>query len=46
MQLDSEMVRSRLVQDDPMVVVVHVLAESSLECHMEVLEWLLILAHN
>jgi hypothetical protein len=46
MRLGSEMARSRLVQDDSMVVVVHLLVESSLEHRMEVLEALLILASN
>ena len=37
------MVKSRLVQGDPMVVVVRLLEESFLEHRMEVLQWLLIL---
>ena len=43
MQPDLGMVKSCLVQGDPMAVVVHLLEGNSLERHMEVLEWLLIL---
>ena len=37
------MAKSRLVQGDPMVVVVHLLEGNCLERRMEVLEWMLIL---
>ena len=43
MQPDLGMVKSHPVQGDPMVVVVHLLEGNSLECCMEVLEWLLTL---